>query len=159
MTRIHLIPAIAAALACAHAVAEATGNYATDLSRVYEAPQLVRAIKEACETAHVASRAANQAAYNGWRKRHQALLHELEMRFTAMVRAASTDEQDYAKNLGKYAGAVIDLRREVSDQFLAQPAPEVERRCREFPQYLKGEEGDLPKRYADELKSIRKRKL
>jgi hypothetical protein len=53
----------------------------------------------------------------------------------------------------------MEYRRELMDQFLAQPLPEVERHCREFPQYLRGEDGDLPKRYAEELKSIRKRKL
>ena len=160
MTRTFLISTLAAAtLACSDAGAQATGNYATDLGRVYEAPQLIRAIKEACETAHTPSRAVNQAAYSSWRKRHQALLHELEVRFTAMVRGASTDEQDYAKNLGKYAGAVVELRRDLGEQFLAQPPQEVERHCRELPQYLHGDEADLPKRYAEELKSIRKRKL
>jgi hypothetical protein len=159
MTRSFLISAVVAALACGDAGAQATGEYAADLSRVYEAPQLIRAIKEACESAHTATRAANEAAYNSWRRRHQALLRELEVRFTVMVRSASTDEQDYAKNLGKYAGAIVDYRQELMTQFLSQPPQEVERHCREFPQYLRGEDADLPKRYAEELKSIRKRKL
>ena len=160
MTRSSLISALAVAtLAGSDAGAQATGNYATDLSRVYEAPQLIRAIKEACEAADTGSRAANEAAYNSWRRRHQALLHELEVRFTAMVRGASSDEQDYAKNLGKYAGAVVEYRQELKDQFLSQPPQEVERHCRELPQYLRGENANLPKRYAEELKSVRKRKL
>jgi hypothetical protein len=151
--------AAAAALCCGGAAAQATGDYATDLSRVYEAPQLIQAVKEACDTGHAASRAANEAAYNAWRRRHRALLHELEVRFTAMVRGASTDEQDYARNMGKYAGAVVGYREELKQQILARPPQELERHCREFPQYLRGEDGDLPRRYAEELKVIRQRKL
>ena len=151
--------ALAGAAAGSAAWAQATGNYADDLSRVYEAPQFIRAIKEACDANHAPTRAVNDAAYGAWRRRNKALLDELELRFTAMIRGASTDEQDYAKNIGKYAGAVVQNREELKEQFLAQGLQEVERRCREFPQYLRSADADLNKRYAEELKSIRKRKL
>ena len=154
-----MMVALAGATAGPAVLAQATGTYADDLSRVYEAPQFIRAIKEACDTNHVPSRAVNDAAYGAWRRRHKALLDELELRFTAMIRGASTDEHDYAKNIGKYAGAVVQNREELKEQFLAQGAEAVERRCREFPQYLRSADADLNRRYAEELKSIRKRKL
>ena len=77
-----------------------------------------------------------------------------------MVRSASTDEKDYAKNVGKYAGAVLQQREELKEA-VSRPAAGGDRAssARDFPEYLKGEDADLPKRYADELKSIRKRKL
>ena len=154
-----MMVALAGAAAGPAVLAQATGTYADDLSRVYEAPQFIRAIKEACDTNQVPSRAVNDAAYGAWRRRNKALLDELERRFTAMIRRASTDEHDYAKNIGKYAGAVVQNREELKEQFLAQGTQEVERRCREFPQYLRSADADLNRRYAEELKSIRKRKL
>jgi hypothetical protein len=139
--------------------AQTGAEYAETLSRVYEAPQYVRAIKEACDEHHADVRAVNDAAYSAWRRRNKELLDEVERRFTAMIRGASTDEHDYARNIGKYAGAVVQHREEVKGQFLAQGPQEIERRCREFPQYLRSDDADLRKRYAEELKLIRKRKL
>ena len=147
------------ALAGAAAGSAQAGNYADDLSRVYEAPQFIRAIKEACDTSHASTRAVNDAAYGAWRRRNKALLDELELRFTVMIRSASSNQQEYAKNVGKYAGAVVQNREELKEQFLAQSAQEIDKRCREFPQYLRSEEADLNKRYAEELKTIRRRKL
>jgi 1,2-phenylacetyl-CoA epoxidase catalytic subunit len=153
------LSAVIVVLAGTAAGSALAGNYADDLSRVYEAPQFIRAIKEACDKSHASSRAVNDAAYGAWRRRNKALLDELELRFTAMIRAASSNEQEYAKNVGKYAGAVVQNREELKEQFLAQGTEEIDRRCREFPQYLRSDEADLNKRYAEELKTIRKRKL
>lgn len=158
-TTLAVIAAIAALAAGGRAAAQETGNYAETLSRVYEAPQFIRAVKEACDARHADIRAVNEAAYGAWRRRNRELLDELERRFTAMIRGASTDEKDYAKNIGKYTGAVVQNREEVKEQFLAQGPQEVQRRCKEFPQYLRSDDADLGKRYAEELKSIRKRKL
>lgn len=137
----------------------ASGSYATDLSRVYEATQFIRAIKEGCDAAHKDTAAANAAAYNSWRKTHRSLLDELEGRFLALIHGASTDEKDYSKNVGKYEGAVLQHREMLKQQFLSFPDDDVRRQCREFPRYLKSGEADLPKRFAEELISIRKRKL
>ena len=48
--------ALIAAAASGHAVAQATDPYAELLSRVYEAPQFIRAIKEACDATHAETR-------------------------------------------------------------------------------------------------------
>lgn len=149
----------AAALASGLASAQAGESYATDLSRVYEAAQFIHAAKEACETAEPDSRKANEAAYNAWRKQHQSLLDELERRFLALVRRTSVDQKDYSKNVGKYAGEVLQHLEIMKKAFLAQQPDQVSRQCREFPEYLKSADADLPKLYAAELKSIRKRKL
>lgn len=158
-TILAVIVSIATLTAAGRSAAQGTGDYAETLSRVYEGPQFIRAIKEACDAKHADVRTVNDAAYSAWRRRNRELLDELERRFTAMIRRASTDEKDYAKNVGKYAGAVVQNREEVKEQFLALGPQEVERRCKEFPQYLRSEDADLQKRYADDLKSIRKRKL
>ncbi len=138
--------------------AQEPDNYADNLSRVYEAPQFIRAVKEGCDANHPESRAVNDAAYNAWRRRNKALLDELERRFIAMIRKASTDAQDYARNVGKYEGEVLANRQELKEHFVAQGPQEVAQQCREFPQYLRSREADLQKRYEDELKAIRKRK-
>ena len=151
--------AAATALTAGIAAAQQTGTYAADLSRVYEAAQFVQAVKEGCDTAEPGSSAANDLAYKAWRKQHQSLLDELERHLTAMIRRASTDASDYARNFGKYAGEVLEHLEEMKKEFLAQPSQEVSRQCRTFPEYLKSRDADLRKRYAEELKTIRKRKL
>jgi hypothetical protein len=150
--------ALVSGIAAAPAWAEAPGTYADNLSRVYEAPQFIRAIKEGCDASHPGSRAVNDAAYAAWRRRNKALLDDLERRFIAMIRSASTDAQDYAKNVGKYEGEVLANRQELKERFIAQGPQEVAQRCQEFPQYLRSQEADLQKRYEEELKAIRKRK-
>ena len=160
MNRIFPISLIAAAaFVPGIASAQAGSSYASDLSRVYAAAQSIHARKDGCDTAEPNMRKANDAAYGAWRRKHQSLLDELERRFLAMVHNASTDQKDYSKNVGKYAGEVLQNLEEAKKQFLAQPPEEVSRQCRDFPAYLKGKDADLPQRYAAELKSIRKRKL
>ncbi|HKA46035.1 MAG TPA: hypothetical protein VKF40_28855 [Burkholderiales bacterium] len=148
-----------AAAARAGAAAPPAESYATELSRVYEATQFIRAVKEGCDSAHKENAAANAAAYNSWAKRHRAFLNELDRRVMMLIHGASTDEKDYAKNVGRYMGDVVQYREILKQDFLGGPADNVQRQCNEFPQYLKSAEADLPKRFAAELKSIRKRKL
>jgi len=157
-----LYAALASLAAFAPAASAATaggGEYAATLSKVYEAPQYIRALKELCDVKQEQTRPVNDAAYNAWRRRNRALLDELDRRFLVMIRAASTSEQDYTRNVGKYEGAVVQNREELKEQMAAAAPQELERRCREFPQYLRSEDGDLAKRYAEELKAIRKRKM
>ena len=156
-----MLPALvlcAALTQAADAGAQATGEYGTDLARVYGVYQLVTAIKEECDSRHPGLRKSNEAAYAAWKKRHQALIDELERRLTALIRGASTDEKDYARNIGKYEGAMLQRKQEHKDAFLAQGIEQVERECKEFPQYLKSEDADLGKRFTEELQNIRKRK-
>jgi len=149
----------ATALASGFAAAQESGTYASNLSRVYEAAQFIHAAKEACDSAEPDTRKANAAAYGAWRKQHQSLLDELERRFLALVRRASTDQKDYSKNVGKYAGEVLEHLEIIKKAFLSQPGEKISQQCRDLPDYLKGQDADLPKRYAAELKAIRKRKI
>ena len=151
---------VATALAPGLAAAQAAGgSYVSSLSSVYAATQFIHARKDGCDSAEPDTRKANDAAYNAWRKKHQLLLDELERRFLAMVHNSSLDQNDYSKNVGKYAGEVLQNLEEMKKQFLSQPPQEVSRQCREFPDYLRGKDADLARRYAAELKVIRKRKL
>jgi hypothetical protein len=150
---------LAATAAPSLAPAQAGDSYAANLSRVYEAAQFIHAVKEGCDSAEPDTRKTNDVAYGAWRKRHQSLLDELERRFLAMVRGASTDQKDYSKNVGKYAGEVLQHLEIIKKAFLAQQPEQISRQCHEFPMYLKGNDADLPKRYAAELKVIRNRKL
>ena len=61
----------------------------------------------------------NDAAYGAWR-RQQGVARRAQLRFTVMIRGASTDEHDYARNIGKYEGTVLQTREEVKRQFVAQ---------------------------------------
>jgi hypothetical protein len=141
------------------AAEHATGSYATDLSRVYDHTQLIRAVKEGCDSAHKATAAANATAYNTWRRRHKALLDDLEKRVTLLIHGVSTDQKDYSKNIGRYLGDITQHREILKGEFLAGTPESVERQCKEFPQTLRGDEGDLEKRFPEELKVIRKRKI
>lgn len=149
----------ATALASGFAAAQGSSTYASNLSRVYEAAQFIHAAKEACDSAEPDTRKANDAAYGAWRKQNQSLLDELERRFLALVRRASTDQKDYSKNVGKYAGEVLEHLEIMKKAFLSQPGEKISQQCRDLPDYLKGQDADLSKRYAAELKAIRKRKI
>jgi hypothetical protein len=76
-----------------------------------------------------------------------------------MIRSASKDEKDYAKNIGKYEGAILRQREEVKQALLAQPGSELEPECKGLPAFLQSAESDLEKGFADQLAILRKRPL
>lgn len=153
--------ALMAAAILAHgitAAAEATGNYPTDLATVYGGYQRLFAMKEACEAAVPASRSVNEKAFAAWQTQHRALIQELQRRVTAMIRMASQDEKEYARNLGKYEGAILQERQEYREMLLGLGADELREQCQRMPEMLKGEGADLGRVYASELEVIRRRK-
>jgi AcrR family transcriptional regulator len=151
--------AVAAALYCAVAsAAEPADDYAADLSRVYWGYYQVLAQKEACDASVPATRAANDKALAAWQAQHRPLVQELQRRVTAMIRAASRDEKDYARNLGKYEGAILQERREYRDSLLKLGADELSSQCQGMAEVLKGPDADLGRIYATELEAIRQRK-
>jgi hypothetical protein len=150
--------AIAAALLCAAATAAEPDSYASDLSLVYWGYQQVLAQKEVCDASVPATRAANDKAIAAWEAQHRALVQDLQRRVTAMIRAASRDDKDYARNLGKYEGAILQERREYRDSLLKLPADELRGQCQRMPEVLRGPEADLARVYAAELEAIRQRK-
>jgi len=156
-----LLSSVVAAMALAGGLAvaaESPGNYATDLARVYGGYQRILAMKEACDTAVPAARAANNRAYAAWEAQHRALLEDLQQRVSAMIRAASKDKEDYLRNLGKYDGEILLQRKEYRDMLVALGADELRAQCQRVPETLKGADADLARVYATELEAIRKRK-
>ncbi|HSQ05531.1 MAG TPA: hypothetical protein VLN59_15935, partial [Burkholderiales bacterium] len=85
------------------------------------------------------------------------VIAELAERFAKMIRGASKDEKEYARNVGKYEGAVLQQRQEVKETLLAQPREELNELCKALPELLNSSDSDLEKIYAEELASIRKR--
>jgi hypothetical protein len=160
MTRYSLLPLVAAiALAPAVAIAaQAEDTYAVDLGRVYGGYQRMLAMKEACDTAVPAARAANGKAFATWLAQHQSLIQELQRRVKAMVLAASSDKDDYVRNVGKYEGAILLQRKEYRDMLLGLGTEELQDQCRRMPETLKGPSADIAQVYAAELATIRKRK-
>lgn len=135
------------------------GDYGSSLSRIYFAHQRLLAVREACDRAIPAQAKASERAYASWQARHRALLDELDARLTQMIRGASKDEQEYARNVGKYEGAILEYRSEQREQILAQPRDGMEQGCAEFRDYLNGSGSDFLAEYAEELAVLRKRKL
>lgn len=141
------------------AVAEATGDYATDLAAVYGGYQRMLAMKAACDASlPSASHAGNEKAFLAWQAQHRALIQDLQRRVTAMIRLASQDEKEYARNLGKYEGAIVQEREAYKEALLGLGADELREQCQRMPEMLKGPAADLGKVYATELAVIRKRK-
>jgi hypothetical protein len=159
MIRHRLLPAAALTLACAAATAaEVPASYAEDLGRVYGGYQRLLALKEACDTAVPAARAANDKAFAIWQSQHRSLIQELQRRVKAMVLAASTDKDDYVRNIGKYEGEILLERKEYRDTLLGLGKKELGDQCLRMPEMLKGPGADLARVYAAELATIRKRK-
>jgi len=147
------------ALACGVAVAaEATGDYATDLARVYDGYQRFLALKEACDTAIPATRAANDKAFSTWQAQHRALIQDLNRRVEAMIHLASKDAEDYVRNVGKYKGEMLLQHKEYRDILLGLGTDELRNQCQRMPEMLKGPSADLAQVYAAELATLRKRK-
>lgn len=138
--------------------AEASGDYAQDLASAYWGYQRMLAMKEACDSAVPASRPANDKAFAAWQTRHRAVIQELRQHVTAMIRRASQDEKEYARNLGKYEGAILTERQEYKQSLLGMGADELREQCQRMPETLKGPDADFEKVYAPELEVIRKRK-
>ncbi|MBI2295346.1 MAG: hypothetical protein HYU76_04755 [Betaproteobacteria bacterium] len=160
LTRIAAVSFVAAVgLACAVLAAqESSGDYATDLGRVYGAYQRMLAMKEACDAAAPAMRAANDRAFAAWQAQHQPLVQELQRRVTAMIRLASKDEREYTRNLGKYEGTILEERQEYKEILFGLGSEELRGQCERMPEQLKGPQADLSKVYANELQTIRKRR-
>jgi len=153
------LAALAAAFVCsAAAAAEATANYAAALATVYGGHQRLLAMKEACDVAVPASRPTIEKAFSIWQSQHRVLIQELQNRVTAMIRLASKDEKEYARNLGKYEGAILQERLEYRETLLKLGADELREQCRSMPEMLRGPDADLVKVYAGELETVRKRK-
>lgn len=153
------VVATAAAISCALAAEpESSNEYSFDLSRVYWGYHQVLVQKEVCDASAPATRAANGRAFAQWQVRHKALDGELRRRVTAMIRSASTDEKDYARNLGKYEGAMLQERQDYRESLLKLGADELRNQCQRMANVLKGPEADLARVYAAELEAIRKRK-
>jgi len=156
-----LLSSLIAAMALAGGTAvaaESSGNYATDLGRVYGGYQRILALKEACDTAVPAARAANNRAFAAWEAQHRALLQDLQQRVSAMIRAASKDKDEYVRKFGKYEGEILLQRKEYRDMLLALGADELREQCQRMPGTLKGADTDLARVYAAELETIRKRR-
>jgi hypothetical protein len=156
-----LLTSVIAAMALAGGsviAAESSGNYATDLARVFGGYQRILALKEACDTAVPVARASNNKAFAAWEAQHRTLLQDLRQRVDAMIRGASKDREDYVRNLGKYEGEILLQRKEYRDMLLALGADDLRGQCQRVPETLKGPEADLAAVYASELQTIRKRK-
>jgi hypothetical protein len=141
-----------------HAAEERT-EYRMSLTDVYGAYQSILARKEACSSAFPQMRGVTDNAYSGWQARHKKLLDELDQRLNMMIRSASRDEKEYAKNIGKYEGAILRQREEVKQTLLQQPRAEFELECKALPEFLKGADSDLEKEFAEQLAVLRKRPL
>ena len=151
----------AALLMCFSApLAAAEGfDYPSNLREVYGAYQGVLARREACATAYPQLRATSDKAYTTWQARHRKLIDELDLRVGMMIRAASKDEKDYARNVGKYEGAILRQREEVKKEVLQQLPSDLEAMCKALPEFLRSADSDLEKAYAEELAIVRKRPL
>lgn len=136
----------------------ASGDYGTDLATVYAGYQEIVALKEACDDAVPGTRKENERAFLEWQARHKDLLAELKDRVTAMVRSASRDEGEYARNLGRYEGAILRSREEQKSSFLALGAVKLRAQCEHLAEVLRGPKADLNVIFASELKTIRKHK-
>ena len=134
-------------------------DYPTNLREVYGAYQAVLARRDTCITAHPQSRAGAEKAFVAWQTRHRKLIEELDQRVTMMIRGASKDEKEYARNVGKYEGAILRQREEVKNDLLHQLPSDLEAMCNALPEFLRSPESDLEKAYAEELAIIRKRPL
>jgi hypothetical protein len=161
MTKMYWVPAavgVALAFSGTTHPADTAGNYATSLGNVYGGYIRIAALKEACDAAVPASRAAGAKAYAAWEAQHRALLQDLQQRVQAMIRASSRDKDEYVRNIGKYEGEILLQRKEYRDTMLRLGKDDLLEQCERLPEMLKGPGTDLAKIYAADIKVIRAHK-
>ena len=154
-----VLGALAAIGAPAAYAQEPRAEYRMSLSDVYGAYQHIVARRAACDSAFPALRPATGQAYKSWHARHQKLIGELDQRFNMMIRGASKDEKDFARNVGKYEGGLLRQREEAKQALLQLPRGELEAECKALPEFLRGADSDLEKEFAEQLAVVRKRPL
>lgn len=140
--------------ACARAAASAA-EYRASLLEIYGRYQGVLALRDACSSAFPQAKAANEKAFAAWQKRDSKIHAELDQRFAMMVRAYSKDDKDYARNYGKYQGAILKQREEAKQTFMLETRGELESRCEALPEFLQGRESDLEAQFAGDWSILR----
>jgi hypothetical protein len=145
-------PAVAAA-------AVSASDYRASLLEIYGRYQGVLALREACNSAFPNTRNANEKAFASWQTRHRRLHEELDQRFALLVRAYSKDDKDYARNFGKYQGAILKQREEAKQALLLETRGDLEPRCKGLPEFLASRESDLESEFANEWLVLRQWQL
>ena len=130
-------------------------DYRASLLEIYGKYQGVLALREACVSAFPQSRATYDKAFSAWQVRHRKLHDELEQRFAMMVRGYSKDDKDYARNFGKYQGALLKQREEIKQTLLVETRGDLEARCKGLPEFLQGRESDLESEFPGEWMTLR----
>ena len=135
--------------------AATAAEYRASLLEIYGRYQHVLALHEACVAAFPQSRATYDKAFSSWQSRHKKLHDELDQRFALMVKAYSKDDKDYAKNFGKYQGAIVKQREEVKQTMLLETRGELEAKCKGLPEFLQGRQSDLQTEFPEEWMVLR----
>ena len=130
-------------------------EYRASLLEIYGKYQGVLALREACISAFPQSSATYDKAFSAWQARHRKLHDELEQRFAMMVRGFSKDDKDYARNFGKYQGALLKQREEIKQTLLLETRGDLEARCKGLPEFLQGRESDLESEFPGEWMVLR----
>lgn len=144
---------VSAAPAVVHAAT--ADEYRASLLEIYGRYQGVLALREACNSAFPRTQAGNDRVFASWQKRHARVHAELDQRFAMMVRAYSKDDRDYARNYGKYQGAVLKQREEAKQSLLLETRGDLEARCKGLPEFLQSRESDLETEFANDWLILR----
>lgn len=139
--------------------AVSAAQYRASLLEVYGRYQGVLALREACMSAFPQTRAVNDKAFAAWQAKHRRLHEELDQRFALMIRAYSKDDKDYARNFGKYQGAIVRQREETKQALLLETRGDLEARCKGLPEFLQSRESDLETEFAEEWIVLRQWQL
>ena len=161
LIRLQVLAMVLAAGTCAAAAVETPPgfDYPSNLREVYGAYQAILARRDTCITAFPKSRPAAEKAFASWQSRHRKLIDELDQRVAMMIRGASKDDKDYARNFGKYQGAIVKQREDAKQALLLETRGDLEARCKGLPEFLQSRESDLETEFAEEWIVLRQWQL
>jgi hypothetical protein len=146
---------VSASLTSVADAALSAADYRASLLQILGRYEGVLALRDACTSAFPQSRGTVEKAFSVWQARHRKLITELEQRFSMMIRAYSKDDKDYARNFGKYQGALLQQREEVKQAHLLETRGELETRCKALPEFLQSRESDIEAEFANEILILR----
>jgi hypothetical protein len=146
---------LCASLTSAANAAVSAADYRASLLQILGRYEGVLALRDACVSAFPQTKASVEKAFGAWHSRHRQFIGELEQRFSMMIRAYSKDDKDYARNFGKYQGALLQQREEVKQAHLLESRGELETRCKALPEFLQSRESDIEAEFANEILTLR----
>jgi hypothetical protein len=147
---------LSAARGLAQADKELISQYAKDVVSLYGSMAAIRDLVATCTDLYPETLRANRAAFQRWRLDYLPFHHEVERRFAAVIRQQAGEDPNRRLALLVQLGDVFERQRQKGRRDLLAKEEKVSRgSCVGYPLYLRTDQGNFEKRFAERVASMR----